>query len=156
VLHWPEFVHVWTPLFEQRDAPGAQTPVHAPVTHACPMHATPSCQVPVPLQICVVFPLHCVSFGTQVPEHAPPLQTLEQGSPSTNVPVASHVRGVVPLQVFVPGWHTPEHAPRTHACSLQATTVPHCPLAPHVCTPPEEHRLESGAHKPVHAPATHA
>lgn len=32
--HWPEVLQVSTPLASQRTATGAQTPVHAPPTHA--------------------------------------------------------------------------------------------------------------------------
>ena len=54
------------------------------------------------------------------------------------------------------GVHDPVHAPETHAWFVQGAAAPHCPLAPHVCTPSPEHCVAPGEHTPVHPPETHA
>jgi len=51
--------------------PGAQTPVHAPLTHVWLLHALGALQVPLELQVCTPLPEHCVVPGTQTPVHAP-------------------------------------------------------------------------------------
>ena len=82
---------------EQRVAAGAQTPVHEPLTHAWLVQLASSIQLPVPSQVCGVWPLHCLAPGEHVPEHAPPLHTLGQGASLCQVPVELHSCGVAPL-----------------------------------------------------------
>jgi len=61
------------------------------LTQACFEHAVPSTQLPLPSHDCGVCPLHCFAPGLQVPEHAPPLQTLVQAVPFCQLPFESHV-----------------------------------------------------------------
>jgi hypothetical protein len=100
-------LHVCTPLFEHRFVPGAQTPVHAPATHAWFAHAAPSIQVPVASHVCTTRPLHPLAFGLQLPEQAPPRHTFLHRVPGCQLPVASQVRGVRSLQSLVVGVHSP-------------------------------------------------
>jgi hypothetical protein len=64
-------LHVWTPLPEQRTAPGTHTPVQAPATHAelVQAEAVPHC--PAAEHVWTPLPEHCVDPGTQTPVQAP-------------------------------------------------------------------------------------
>jgi hypothetical protein len=49
-------------------------PVHSPLAHTRPPHAAPlSCHIPVALQFCGCWPLHCVWFGAHWPWHIEPM-----------------------------------------------------------------------------------
>lgn len=52
-------------------APGAQTPVHAPLTHAEFEHAEGAPQVPLPEHVSTPLPEHCTAPGAQTPVHPP-------------------------------------------------------------------------------------
>ena len=55
-----------------------------------------------------------------------------------------------------PGVQDPAHAPLTHAWLVQLATLPHVPLALHVCTPLPEHCVFPGTHTPTQPPPVHA
>jgi hypothetical protein len=60
------------------------------------------------------------------------------------------VAGCCPRHPSAPGAQTPVQAPFTHVCAVQATALPHEPLAWQVCTPLPRHCVCLGAHSPVH------
>ena len=64
-------VHVCGVLPEHCFAPGAQTPVHVPLTHAWFVHAVAPCHTPLASHVWGVLPEHCVALGAQTPVHAP-------------------------------------------------------------------------------------
>ena len=69
--HVPVLLQVCTVLPEHWRAPGAQTPVHAPPTHAELMQeaAVPHC--PAALQVSTPLAEHCVVPGMQTPVQTP-------------------------------------------------------------------------------------
>jgi hypothetical protein len=71
VPYCPFGPQVSTPPFEHCFAPGVHTPVHAPFTHAWPVHgeAVPHC--PVASQIWTPPFEHCFAPGAHTPVHAP-------------------------------------------------------------------------------------
>ena len=97
-------------------APGAHTPVHAPVTHAWFAHAEVAPHCPLVLQAWTPLPTHCVAPGTHTPEHAPPTH-----ADDTHAEAAPHwpfaVQVCTPLfeQRFAPGAHTPVQDPLAQA-----------------------------------------
>jgi hypothetical protein len=111
------------------------TPLHAPDTQAWFEQAVVSSQLPVPSQVCGVWPLHCFAPGLHVPEQAPPMQTFVHAVPLCQTPLALHVCGVVPLHCLAPGEQTPVQAPETHAWLLHAEDEPHCPADVQIWTP---------------------
>jgi hypothetical protein len=136
--------------------PGAQLPVHAPLTHAWFSHVGPLfCQVPLAPQVCGCWPLHCVWPGPQLPEHIPLTHVeLVQVVELPQVPVAVHVWTPLPdVEHWVaPGVHEPWHAPATHAWLTQATVAPQLPVASQACTPLPAHLVAPGVHEPVQTP----
>jgi hypothetical protein len=56
--HWPLELQVCTPLPEHCFAPGTQTPVHVPPTHAEAVHATAELHVPAAEHVCTPLPEH--------------------------------------------------------------------------------------------------
>jgi hypothetical protein len=54
----PWLLHVWGRVPEQFEEPGAQIPLQAPLTQACPEHTTAAPQVPLASQVCTPFPEH--------------------------------------------------------------------------------------------------
>jgi hypothetical protein len=127
----PLAVHVWMPLPEHCTWPGAQMPVHVPLTHVWFAHAVPAVHVPVALQVCGwLEPEQLVCPGAHTPLHAPLTHVwLLQATAVPQVPVELQVSTPLPEHVVCPGAHTPEHTPFTHVWLLHAVTVaPHVPL----------------------------
>jgi hypothetical protein len=58
-------------LPEQVVWPGAQVPVHAPLTHAWLVQATGELQAPVAVQVSTPLPEHVVWPGAHTPVHTP-------------------------------------------------------------------------------------
>jgi hypothetical protein len=146
----------------QASVPGTHSPAHVPVA-ASQMngHGVVRSSTQVPLsQVCGLPALHCFSFAVQA-RHSPPLHgELTQAVPSIQCPVALHVCTVLPEHRFEgPGTHSPPHlfVVASHT-NVQATAVPHFPLASHVWTVFAEplHRVVPGLHSPAQFPFTQA
>jgi hypothetical protein len=60
----------------------------------------------------------------------------------------------LPEHCELPGVQVPVHTPPLHVPVVQAAAVPHCPSAPHVCTPPVAHCVAPGLQTPQ-APLKH-
>jgi hypothetical protein len=110
----PEALQVSTPLLvaEHRVAPGAQLPVHAPLTQAWFVQGTGEFQIPEALQVSTPLPVaeHRVAPGAQTPVHAPPTQAWfvqETGEPQA--PEASHVWTPLPEHLRSPGVQVPRN-----------------------------------------------
>jgi hypothetical protein len=121
-VHVPELLHVSGPLLlVQPTLPTVQTPVHTPLTHVVfeSAHEAPLfCQLPLPLQFCGCWPLHCFWPATQLPEHTPPTHVeLLQVTELPHVPAEVHVCTPLPEEehCVAPGVHTPWQAPLTQA-----------------------------------------
>jgi len=114
-------------LFWHCVAPGTQTPVHAPLTHAEFVQADAVLHCPLEPHVCTPFPAHCLAPGVQTPVHEPFWHAwFEHVVPFCQVPVLSHVCGVCPLHWVAPGLHVPEHEPplQTFAQTVPSTQVP--------------------------------
>jgi hypothetical protein len=66
--------HVCTPLPEHCAAPGAQTPVQAPLTQAWLVHAAAVPHVPLAVHVWTPFPEQVVCPGAQTPVQTPLMQ----------------------------------------------------------------------------------
>jgi hypothetical protein len=120
--------------------PGAQFPVHAPLTHVWLEQALPLfCQVPVALQFCGCCPLHWVWVGPHTPPQVPValmhVRLAVHAEPLfCQLPVRPHVWGCCPLHWNWPGAHEPWHVPLTHVLLEQAAPLfCHMPLALQFC-----------------------
>jgi hypothetical protein len=51
---------------------GVQTPVHAPLTHACPLHVTGVLHAPFDEHVSMPLFEHCFVPGVQTPVQTPP------------------------------------------------------------------------------------
>ncbi len=71
-VHAPEALHVcgWLEP-EQLVWPGAQTPVHAPLTHVWLVQAAAVPQAPAEVHVCTPLPEQFVWPGAHTPVHAP-------------------------------------------------------------------------------------
>jgi hypothetical protein len=74
LLQLPVESQVLMPLPEHWVAPGVQTPLHAPFTHAEFEHAWAADQDPVASHVCTALPEQRVVPGLQVPVHEPSTQ----------------------------------------------------------------------------------
>jgi len=112
----------------------------------------PAFQLPVASHVCDLLLLQRVAPGTQLPVHAPPLQTDVHWMPVVgHFPFASQVSNVFPLHDLP---------------TLGVQTAPHCPevIVPlsqvpwllHVCGMVPEQFEEPGAQTPLQAPLTQA
>ena len=74
MLQLPVLSQVLMPLPEHWVAPGVQTPVHAPLTHAELLQGCAVDQDPVTSHVCTASPEQRVDPGVQVPVHVPSTQ----------------------------------------------------------------------------------
>ena len=157
--HAPVEPHVSALSPEHCVAPGAQTPVQAPPTHAWLMQAAAVPHEPVEVHVSTPLLLgsHRVAPGTQTPPQLVPTQA------SAHVVGAAHSPLVVQVSCWVslvhcvaPGAQTPVQAPPTHALLTQAAAVPHEPVEVHVSTPLllGSHCVVPGAQTSMIAPHT--
>ena len=136
LTHAPAELHVCGVRPVHRSTAGAQTPVHAPLTHAWFVQAVLPTHAPAASQVCGVWPLHCLAAGEHTPMHlATPAATVHaefvQAVP-THAPFASQFWGICPLHCAAPGAQTPWHAPETQAWLVHAAAVPQTPAASQV------------------------
>jgi hypothetical protein len=97
---------------------GAQTPAHAPETHAWSVHATGAPHCPALLHVSTpLVPEHCVAPGEHVPAQAPLTHAWpEQATAAPHCPSSPHVSTpLVPEHCVTFGAQTPLQPPLTHA-----------------------------------------
>jgi hypothetical protein len=126
-------------------------PAQAPFEQAWFVHAAPSCQLPVPSQVCTTDPLHCFAPAVHVPEHAPPLQSVGHGVPSFHLPVASQVCGVKPSHVRVVGAQSPVQTPAVQRSGQVSRRVVVTRSIPHSSRSASEQKTSFGI-LPAHPP----
>lgn len=112
----PWLLQVWGMVPEQLVAPGAQTPVQTPLTHAWLVQATGAPHVPEELHVCTPLPEHILLPAVQTPSHLPDTHVAEpQETAVPHAPLVSQVCTPPGEHCAVPGSHTPVQAPPTQA-----------------------------------------
>ena len=91
--------------------------MHAPFTQAWLVQAPALCHVPVALQVCGCWPLHCTCPGPHTPWHDPDTQVVfVQAEPVfPHAPDEVQVCGCWPLHWVLVGEHDPLHTPLMQA-----------------------------------------
>jgi hypothetical protein len=115
--HWPLALQTCVLFPWQRVAPGVQTPVQAPLTHAWFVQLLGEPHAPLDEQVWIAAaPEHCVDPGTQMPMHDPVTQAeLTQAVLFPHVPLEEQVSTLLFTHRVALGAHTPVHEPFTHA-----------------------------------------
>jgi hypothetical protein len=138
-------------------APGEQTPVHAPFTHAWALQVVAEPHWPDELHTSIaLLPEHCVVPGEHA-THAPLRHTgslPEQPTALPYWPFDPQVSTPPSEHIVAPGEQTPVHAPPLHTKG-QDDGLPYCPLELHTSTALPEHCVAPGMHDPEHVPALH-
>ena len=150
--HCPVARHVRTAFAEHCVAPGAQTPVQAPLAHAWFVQAAAAPHVPSARHVCTPSPEHCIDPGEHKPTHAPRTHAwFVHAATLLQLPSAAQVWTPFPEHCFIPGEQAPAHTPFAHV-SLHPIGAAHVALSLHVWTALPEHCVAPGVQTPEHCP----
>jgi hypothetical protein len=143
LCHVPVPLHVSAVVPSHWVAPGAQLPVHAPLTHAWFTQTLGVLHIPE-LHFSTPLPEHCavpaVHVPTQIPlEHVP----LAHAEAEPHSPLGPQTVTALPEHVVCPGVHTPVQAPALQAYG-HAVALCQVPLALHICGTAPAHCVAPG------------